>query len=72
MSRIVVYRTKRDAVSNKMERRHGSQMSRAYRVQYQTSKQRGNIVISFFYCCTVHFNNIKILFTNKCTLLLNT
>ena len=25
----------------------------------------------FFYCCTVHFDNIKILFTNKCTLLLN-
>jgi hypothetical protein len=23
---------------------------------------------SFFYCCTVHFDNIKILFTNKCTL----
>jgi hypothetical protein len=21
-----------------------------------------------FYCCTVHFDNIKILFTNKCTL----
>ena len=25
-----------------------------------------------FYCSTVHFDNIKILFTNKCTLLLNT
>ena len=25
-----------------------------------------------FYCCTVHFDNIKIPFTNKCTLLLNT
>ena len=25
-----------------------------------------------FYCCTVHFDNIKIIFTNKCTLLLNT
>ena len=28
--------------------------------------------LSFFYCCTMHFNNIKIPFTNKCTLLLNT
>ena len=26
----------------------------------------------FFYCCTVHFDNIKFPFTNKCTLLLNT
>jgi len=26
----------------------------------------------FFYCCTVHFDNIKVLLTNKCTLLLNT
>ena len=26
----------------------------------------------FFYCCTVHFDNNKIPFTNKCTLLLNT
>ena len=26
----------------------------------------------YFYCCTVHFDNIKILFTNKYTLLLNT
>ena len=25
-----------------------------------------------FYCFTVHFDNIKILFTNKCTFLLNT
>ena len=25
-----------------------------------------------FYCCTVHFDNIKILFTNKYSLLLNT
>jgi hypothetical protein len=24
-----------------------------------------------FYCCTVHFAKTKILFTNKCTLLLN-
>ena len=24
-----------------------------------------------FYCCTVHFDNIKILFTNKCTPLLH-
>ena len=30
-----------------------------------------NITTIFFYCCTVHFDNIKILFTNKCTLLLN-
>jgi len=28
-------------------------------------------VVFIFYCCTVHFDNIKILFTNKCTLLLN-
>jgi hypothetical protein len=27
---------------------------------------------SFFYCCTMHFDNIKIPFTNKCTVLLNT
>ena len=27
---------------------------------------------NFCYCCTVHFDNIKILFTNKCILLLNT
>ena len=25
----------------------------------------------FFYCCTVHFDNLKILVTNKCTPLLN-
>jgi hypothetical protein len=24
-----------------------------------------------FYCCAVHIDNIKILFTDKCTLLLN-
>jgi len=24
----------------------------------------------FFYCCTVHFDNTKILFTNKCNALL--
>ena len=29
-------------------------------------------VTDFFYCCTVHFDNIKILSTNKCTLSLNT
>jgi len=28
-----------------------------------------NTVHIFFYCCTIHFDNIKILFTNKCTLL---
>jgi len=28
-------------------------------------------LVSAFYCCTVHFDNIKILFTNKYTLLLN-
>jgi len=27
-----------------------------------------NKYIDNFYCCTVHFDNIKILFTNKCTL----
>jgi hypothetical protein len=27
-----------------------------------------NTSIQFFYCCTLIFNNIKILFTNKCTL----
>ena len=30
------------------------------------------IFFIFIYCCTVHFDNIEILFTNKCTLLLNT
>jgi len=29
-------------------------------------------IVKYFYCCTVHFDNIKILFTNKCILLLNT
>jgi hypothetical protein len=29
------------------------------------------LVLHNFYCCTVHFDNIKILFTNKFTLLLN-
>jgi hypothetical protein len=28
--------------------------------------------VNNFYCCTVHFDNIRILFTDKCTLLLNT
>jgi len=28
--------------------------------------------VNNFYCCTVHFDNLKILFTNKCTLLLKT
>ena len=31
-----------------------------------------NSDLNNLYCCTVHFDNIKILFTNKCTLLLNT
>ena len=31
-----------------------------------------NVAKNFIYCCTVQFDNIKILFTNKCTLLLNT
>jgi len=31
-----------------------------------------NLLLHKFYCCTVHFDNIKILFANKCTLLLNT
>jgi len=39
-------------------------------------KGAGELVIETnrvnFYCCTVHFDNIKILFTNKCFLLLNT
>jgi hypothetical protein len=26
------------------------------------------IISFFFYCCTVHFDNIKITFTNECTL----
>ena len=35
--------------------------------------EHGNeIENDFFYCCTVHFDNNKILFTNKYTPLLNT
>ena len=30
-----------------------------------------NFLYSFFYCYTVHFYNIKIIFTNKCTILLH-
>jgi hypothetical protein len=28
------------------------------------------IHLLFFYCCTMHFDNVKILFTNKCTFFL--
>ena len=38
--------------------------------QYDTHDARRSN--NFLYCCTVHFDNIKIPFTNKCTPLLNT
>jgi hypothetical protein len=38
--------------------------------RYNIIKIRWGIIslIYFFYCCTMHFDNIKILFTNECTL----
>ena len=42
-------------------------------VKYSTEDQsKIKFTQCFFYCFTVHFDNIKIPFTNKCTLLLNT
>jgi len=42
-------------------------------LHYTSSELLGTSAYSnFFYCCTVHFDNIKILFTNKFTPLLNT
>ena len=49
-----------------------------FRLSYPASLRQGSDetfslrrLTNFFYCCTVNFVNIKILFTNKCTLLLN-
>jgi hypothetical protein len=41
----------------------------SYKLSLKAVLHNGNTLVSFFiYCCTMHFDNIEILFTNKCTL----
>jgi hypothetical protein len=60
-------------LSNKLARRNSRSIGENERhedTEVPDAEDRNSITSLFlnFYCCTVHFDNFKILFTKKCTL----
>jgi hypothetical protein len=45
-----------------------AELSCVFSWNYSQISTATTLHLPFFYCCTVHFDNVQILFTNKCTI----